>query len=237
MSRDTRRKAVLLAIVAILALAVVVDRSGLLRSSDPEPNAAVATDLSPAERYRAEAAALAAQRAVLDRADRLTEARDAARDEWDRLADRLIAAPTRPLAFSGLRDALRQRVEAVGVRNPVIREDAAPPSNLSPSNAQPSSPTDRRDPAAAPPADDRLFTIRASLQFDADTEAAYQAIAAVESMTSPALRVVALDLSGPGMNTARRTLSVTLTVEAVGRLTQSNAAANAPLPPDGGRPR
>jgi hypothetical protein len=217
MSKESKRRAVLLGCVVLLAIAVVLDRTGVLRGGGGDGVGDVgadATSMSAGERYRMEAAALAAQRAAVERSAEMFAALELAGERWNAVRRTLVEGDTRPLAFSNLRTSIRDRLRAAGVLNAVVREEA-PARAMGDGGGE------------GDAVGDRLLTLAASVEFSAAPGAVYEAIAALETMTRPGVSVTSVSIDGPGSNRARRTVDVRLTVRAVGRLTAGDVETRA----------
>jgi hypothetical protein len=213
-SADKTRRGVLLGLVGVVALAVIVDRTGLLGSSDASAGSA--------EVFRDAQAVLAQQRALVADAERIAEARDAARSAWREASRGVIVETTRPLAESTLRAAVLAAARSSGADVFSIRASPAEPAASSVNRELEDSGSSVR-------------AIALSVGFDARVPGdAYEVIDTLERLPDIRTRVTTIDVSGPGiMLEAGRAISVSLTVEALALIENASEEA-APTGSTGG---
>ncbi len=194
---NNARRALLLAIVAVLAVAVIADRLGVFTGgggADDEP-----AELSAAERYRAEAATAANQDALLDSADEIRAALAEAEQRWSRIQPVLLAAPTLPIAAAEFRERTIERLRREGITSVTATAVSV-----------------RTAEAAEGDDESPLRPVALSVRFETtDAAAAFSAIDALERADDPRARITRLAIDGPSTNPADRTMTVNLTLRTV----------------------
>lgn len=200
-------------LIVLLTLAGLVGLRYTL-FAPPEAGATTATErLSPFDRYVTESSTLAAQRALVARADELAAARSAAAQTLTEIERSFVIAETRALAFAELRTAVLTLLDQRGIQSANATEA---PSAL--------------DTTETP----RVQPVSLMLDFETPDEgAAFDAIAALDELATPALRITNLTVRGPGMMSAAQgvkgtqQLRVTATVTA-GMLLRAEAGEGSP---------
>jgi len=191
MSPDTKRTAVLLAVLAAVAVLVILDKSS---GSGDDDTASVGN----AEVYRAEAGLLAETRAVADSQPSWEADAEALRRAWDDRRARMIAAPSAEIAAARLRAMIEQLLLDEGL--------ALATSETLPSVAAGES--------------GEVMLVGLSLSFDAsDAAPVYRVLDRVEHMAGAASRIESVALRGPGRMGGAGRLGATIRVRAVAHLT------------------
>lgn len=208
MTPESRRRRtlllVLLALAGLVALRYTVFAPGDAEAASDE------IELSAFDRFTTETSTLAANRALLENAERIAAARAEAASAMRGLEPMLVTAETRALAFAELRTAVLRVLEQAGVRSANVREGASPRPGAD----------DKSQPAVVP--------LPVTIDFNAaDESTAFAAIAAINALERPALRLTGLRVEGPGFVAANRRLQVTLTATAGARIGAAQSATGA----------
>jgi len=182
------RRRVLLILLALLALAVLIDRTGLAKSEQ----ASGASDrylLASAQLDR-QLELIASQGAVESEIESLSEA-------WLRIRPGVVSARTVELAPAALRDRVRRELVAAGVRDLLILSEQV---LLDGSGADGTG----------------LIPMRIRVSFDIeDSEGLYRTIDRVERSDNLLARVSELTLRGGGLNEASQRVNATLSIDTV----------------------
>jgi len=192
----TTQRKLLLGVLAVLVALIGLDRFVLTADAgDGGGGGGSASDgTSLKEIYRARAALLDRQRALIEQRSEWERANVRAIDEWRALAGRLIVAQSVEIAEGELRERLEALASEMGLPRPDAR--ALPP--IVPDEASP------------------VRVIRYNLLLStAEWESAFALIDRIETDPSTIARVTELTLDGPGLPQIETELSLTLTVQAI----------------------
>ncbi len=192
----TTQRKLLLGVLAVLVALIGLDRFVLTADAgDGGGGGGSASDgTSLKEIYRARAALLDRQRALIEQRSEWERANVRAIDEWRALAGRLIVAQSVEIAEGELRERLEALASEMGLPRPDAR--ALPP--IVPDEASP------------------VRVIRYNLLLStAEWESAFALIDRIETDPSTIARVTEVTIDGPGLPQIETELSLTLTVQAI----------------------
>lgn len=183
------RRRVLLILLALLALAVLIDRTGLAKSSEDASGASDRYSLASAQLDR-QLELIASRGAVESEIEDLREA-------WMRVRPGVVAARTVELAPAALRERVRREMVAAGVRDLLILSEEVLLDGSGEDGTG-------------------LVPMRIRVSFDIeDSEGLYRTIDRIERSDSLLARIADLSLRGGGLNEASQRVNATLSIDTV----------------------
>jgi len=184
------RRKLLLGVLAALIAIVLLDKLVLTGQA----NAANGDGTSPQEIYRARAALLDRQRALIDQRDEWQLANSRALEEWEALAEKLIVAQSVEIAEG----ELRERLVTIAMEMGLPRPDARALTPIVPDEASP------------------IRVIRYNLLLSTENwESAFALIDRIETDPSTIANITEVMLDGPGLPQFETELTISLTVQAI----------------------
>lgn len=178
----------LLILLGLLALAVLIDRTGMAK--DEPTNSA-------SDRYSLASAQLDRQLDLIASRGAVESDIEELREAWMRIRPGVVSARTVELAPAALRERVRREILMAGVRDLLILSEQV---LLDDSEAQPTG----------------LVPMRIRVSFDIeDSEGLYRAIDRIERSDGVLARISDLTLRGGGLNEASQRVNATMSIDTV----------------------
>ncbi len=189
------RTRVMLAILALAAAAVVIDRYVI--KAAPDEDAGVAQADTARARYLALAETVARKRSLIEAEPEFREAVEQARRRWGEIRDRLVTAPSASLAEAQFRDDVLQ----------FARRRDVPDARTSRIESTPLAENERI----------RLIELDLELSTPGVPDV-YRLIDALENMPGTLTNVAAVDISGPGRIPREPVVQARITIQAIAQI-------------------